>query len=459
MDKLKINGGHRLSGQIYISGAKNAALPLICASLLTRERVTLTNMPSLSDIRSMNLLLEQLGTQIDSRNEVVDGNPCKMYTYQTAQTKSLIAPYDYVRKMRASYYVLGPLLAREHYAELSLPGGCAIGARPMDIHLSALEQMGASIEIKNGYVIARAENGLKGAHLIFNIASVGATCNILMAAALAEGTTVIENAAMEPEIGNLAEMLNAMGAKITGIGTPILTIEGVRELHGTVHKVIPDRIEAGSYAVAAAITRGRIELINAQAATLKTPLRILSEMGVRVIGKPHGIIIDAENCRLEGKDIMTDYYPGFPTDLQAQFLTLMLTADGASMVTETIFENRFMHVPELMRMGANINVHGHASAIVRGVKKLYGAQVMATDLRASFALVLAGLIAEGETIVNRVYHLDRGYEKLEEKLRGVGADIVRIKEPDQTDTPPKKAACRRRAALPSPENRPLFRPL
>ena len=440
MDKLKINGGHRLSGQIYISGAKNAALPLICASLLTRERVTLTNMPSLSDIRSMNLLLEQLGTQIDSRNEVVDGNPCKMYTYQTAQTKSLIAPYDYVRKMRASYYVLGPLLAREHYAELSLPGGCAIGTRPMDIHLSALEQMGASIEIKNGYVIARAENGLKGAHLIFNIASVGATCNILMAAALAEGTTVIENAAMEPEIGNLAEMLNAMGAKITGIGTPILTIEGVRELHGTVHKVIPDRIEAGSYAVAAAITRGRIELINAQAATLKTPLRILSEMGVRIIEKPHGIIIDAENCRLEGKDIMTDYYPGFPTDLQAQFLTLMLTADGASMVTETIFENRFMHVPELMRMGANINVHGHASAIVRGVKKLYGAQVMATDLRASFALVLAGLIAEGETIVNRVYHLDRGYEKLEEKLRGVGADIVRIKEPDQTDTPPKKAA-------------------
>ena len=440
MDKIKIKGGRQLNGEIFISGAKNAALPLICASLLTRERVTLTNMPSLSDIRSMNLLLEQLGTLIDSRNEVVDGNPCKMYTYQTTQTKSLIAPYDYVRKMRASYYVLGPLLAREHYAELSLPGGCAIGARPMDIHLSALEQMGASIEIKNGYVIARAENGLKGAHLIFNIASVGATCNILMAAALAEGTTVIENAAMEPEIGNLAEMLNAMGAKITGIGTPILTIEGVKELHGTVHKVIPDRIEAGSYAVAAAITRGRIELINAQAATLKTPLRILSEMGVRVIEKPHGIIIDAENCRLEGKDIMTDYYPGFPTDLQAQFLTLMLTADGASMVTETIFENRFMHVPELMRMGANINVHGHASAIVRGVKKLYGAQVMATDLRASFALVLAGLIAEGETIVNRVYHLDRGYEKLEEKLRGVGADIVRIKEPDQTDTPPKKAA-------------------
>ncbi len=330
--------------------------------------------------------------------------------------------------MRASYYVLGPLLAREHYVELSLPGGCAIGARPMDIHLSALEQMGASIEIKNGYVIAKAENGLQGAHLIFNIASVGATCNILMAATLARGTTVIENAAMEPEIGNLAEMLNAMGAKISGINTPILTIEGVKELRGVIHKVIPDRIEAGSYAVAAAITRGKIELINAQAATLQTPLKILAEAGVRISEKPHSIVIDAENCVLEGKDIMTDYYPGFPTDLQAQFLTLMLTADGASMVTETIFENRFMHVPELLRMGANINVHGHASAIVRSVPKLYGAQVMATDLRASFALVLAGLVAEGETIVNRVYHLDRGYEKLEHKLRGVGADIVRIKD-------------------------------
>ena len=297
----------------------------------------------------------------------------------------------------------------------------------MDIHLSALEQMGASIEIKNGYVIARAENGLKGTHLIFNIASVGATCNILMAAALAEGTTVIENAAMEPEIGNLAEMLNAMGAKITGIGTPILTIEGVRELHGTVHKVIPDRIEAGSYAVAAAITRGRIELINAQAATLKTPLRILSEMGVRIIEKPHGIIIDAENCRLEGKDIMTDYYPGFPTDLQAQFLTLMLTADGASMVTETIFENRFMHVQELVRMGADIRLSGH-TAIIRGVQRLAGAPVMASDLRASASLVLAGLAAKGTTTVQRIYHLDRGYEHIENKLNAVGARIRREAE-------------------------------
>lgn len=431
MDKLKIKGGRRLEGKLYISGAKNAALPLICASLLTSERVTLTNMPVLSDIRSMNALLEQLGAKIDCYDEVIDGNPSRVYTYATPKLQSLVAPYDYVRKMRASYYVLGPLLAREHYVELSLPGGCAIGARPMDIHLSSLEQMGAHIEIKNGYVIARAENGLHGAHLIFNIASVGATCNILMAAVLAEGTTVIENAAMEPEIGNLIEMLKAMGADISGIGTPILTINGVKKLHGTTHKIISDRIEAGSYAVAAAITRGRIELLNADAGTMKTPLRILQEMGVSVEERPHSVLVDATDRELEGKDIMTDYYPGFPTDLQAQFMSLMLTANGASMVTETIFENRFMHVPELLRMGANINVHGHASAIVRGVDKLYGAQVMATDLRASFALVLAGLIAEGETEVNRVYHLDRGYERLEEKLRAVGADIVRVKESDE----------------------------
>ncbi len=428
MDKLKIRGGKKLSGTICISGAKNAALPLICASLLTKERVTLTNMPALSDIRSMNLLLEQLGAKIDGRDELVDGNPSKIYSYQTPKLTSLIAPYDHVRKMRASYYVLGPLLAREHYVELSLPGGCAIGARPMDIHLDALEKMGAEIEIRNGYVIAKAEKGLRGAHHIFGIASVGATCNILMAATLAQGTTIIENAAMEPEIGDLAEMLIAMGAKISGIGTPILTIEGVKELHGAIHKVIPDRIEAGSYAVAAAITRGKIELKNVLPSTLQTPIRILRETGVRVIENKRSLLVDAEGCHLEGKDILTDYYPGFPTDLQAQFMALMLTADGASMVTETIFENRFMHVPELLRMGANINVHKHASAIVRGVKKLYGAQVMATDLRASFALVLAGLAAEGETIVNRVYHLDRGYERLEEKLRNVGADIIRLKE-------------------------------
>lgn len=430
MDKIKIIGGKQLNGKIYISGAKNAALPLICASLLTDETVTLTNMPLLSDIKAMNALLTQLGTQIDEFDDFIDDHNTKTYSYRTPKLTSLVAPYDYVRKMRASYYVLGPLLARERHIELSLPGGCAIGARPMDIHLSALEQMGAKIEIKNGYVFADAEDGLKGAHIIFRIASVGATCNILMAAVLAQGTTKIENAAKEPEIGDLIDLLNSMGAKISGKDTSILTIEGVEKLHGARHKVIADRIEAGSYAVAAAITRGRIELINASASTLQTPLTILKNMGVKVEEKEKSIIIDARNCKLTGQDIMTDYYPGFPTDLQAQFLALMLTAEGAAMISETIFENRFMHVPELLRMGANINVHGHASAIVRGVDKLYGAPVMATDLRASFALILAGLAAEGETIVNRVYHLDRGYEHLDEKLRSVGANIERIKEPD-----------------------------
>lgn len=431
MDRLKIRGGKKLEGKIYISGAKNAALPLICASLLTDETVTLTNMPVLSDIRSMNALLEQLGTSIESRDEIIDGNACKNYSYRTKAFSSLAAPYDYVRKMRASYYVLGPLLARQGYVELSLPGGCAIGARPMDIHLSALEQMGASIEIKNGYVIAKVDGRLKGAHLVFNIASVGATCNILMAATLAEGKTIIENAAREPEIGDLADMLNSMGAKISGVGTSVLEIEGVDKLRGTRHKIIADRIEAGSYAVAAAITRGCIELVNASAATLQTPINILRKTGVSVEEREHSLVIDAEGRELTGQDIMTDYYPGFPTDLQAQFLTLMLTAKGASMVTETIFENRFMHVPELLRMGANINVHGHASAIVRGVDRLFGAPVMATDLRASFALVLAGLVAEGETIVNRIYHLDRGYEKLEQKLRSVGADIERVSDKEE----------------------------
>ena len=430
MDNIKIIGGKPLDGKIFISGAKNAALPLICASLLTKDTVTLTNMPMLSDIRAMNSLLEQLGTKIDSFNDFIDGHETKTYSYRSKNIDNLVAPYDFVRKMRASYYVLGPLLARFGKVELSLPGGCAIGARPMDIHLEALEKMGAKIEIRNGYVYASSEGKLKGAHIIFRLASVGATCNLLMAATLAEGTTVIENAAKEPEVGDLITLLNEMGARISGINTSILTIEGVDELHGAIHKVISDRIEAGSYAVAAAITRGRIELINAQPSLLQTPLDILRSMGVKIEEKENGIIVDARSAKLTGRDIMTDYYPGFPTDLQAQFLALMLTAEGASMITETIFENRFMHIPELLRMGANINVHGHASAIVRSVDKLYGAPVMATDLRASFALILAGLAAEGETTINRVYHLDRGYEKLEEKLRGVGADIVRVKDND-----------------------------
>ncbi len=430
MDKIKIRGGNQLNGKIYISGAKNAALPLVCASLLTKESVTLTNMPMLSDIKSLNSLLSVLGTKIEEKIETKGSYESKTYIYTNETFDSLVAPYDYVRKMRASYYVLGPLLAREGHVELSLPGGCAIGARPMDIHLNSLELMGAKIEIKNGYVIADAEGGLKGAHVIFPKASVGATCNILMAAVLAKGTTRIENAAKEPEITDLIDLLVKMGAKIEGRNTSILTVEGVESLKGAEHEVVADRIEAGSYAIAAAITKGNIELVNAKAEHLQTPLNILRNMDIKITETDNSVIVDARNALMQGQDIMTDYYPGFPTDLQAQFMALMTVVPGASLVSENIWENRFMHVPELMRMGANINVHGYASAIVRGVKKLSGAPVMATDLRASFALVLAGLVAEGETIVNRVYHLDRGYERLEEKLKAVGADIERIRIPD-----------------------------
>lgn len=430
MDKIKIIGGNPLFGKVYISGAKNTALPIICASLLTDEPVVIKNIPFLSDIKSLNSLLMQLGTQITEKEEELNDHLTQTITYHTPKPTSLIAPYDYVRKMRASYYVLGPLLAKYGHVELSLPGGCAIGARPMDIHLSSLEQMGANIEIKNGYVVADINGRLKGAKVSFHSASVGATCNILMAATLAEGTTVIENAAKEPEIADLINMLNSMGAKIEGTNTSTLTIHGVEKLYGVTHQIINDRIEAGSYAVAAAITHGRLELINANAEHLKTPLDILRKAGVEIKTTPNKIIVDAQHATLQGQDIYTDYYPGFPTDLQAQFMALMCVSEGASLVTESIWENRFMHVPELMRMGANINVHGHASAIVRGVKKLSAAPVMSTDLRASFALILAGLVAEGETIVNRVYHLDRGYECLEEKFKAVGANIERIKEPD-----------------------------
>lgn len=430
MDKIKIIGGNVLNGKIFISGAKNAALPLVCASLLADENVIIKNVPELSDITFLNGLLKYIGMDIVEDTEKTANFQSKTYTYNASHITELTAPYDYVRKMRASYYVLGPLLSRFHHAELSLPGGCAIGARPIDIHLSSLEQMGATIEIKNGYVIADAPQGLKGAHIIFHKASVGATCNILMAATLADGITTIENAAKEPEIANLIDLLNNMGAKIAGKGTSILTIDGVKKLHSATISVVPDRIEAGSYAIAAAITKGRIELINAQAEHLQQPLRTLEKMGIGIEIKDNSIVVDGRNKTIVGEDIYTDYYPGFPTDLQAQFMALMTVAKGASLVTESIWENRFMHVPELCRMGANINIHGHASAIVRGVEKLSGAPVMATDLRASFALILAGLIAEGETIVNRVYHLDRGYEKLEEKLKAVGANIERIKESD-----------------------------
>lgn len=430
MDRIKIIGGKPLFGKVYISGAKNTALPIICASLLTEDPVTLHNLPILSDITSLNMLLKQIGTQIEGQQEELNGHITQTFTYCTPKPTSLIAPYDYVRKMRASYYVLGPLLAKYHHVELSLPGGCAIGARPMDIHLSSLEQMGAQIEIKNGYVIADVKDRLKGAHITFHSASVGATCNILMAATLAEGDTVIENAAKEPEIADLINILNKMGAQIEGINTSTLTIHGVEKLRGVSHEIINDRIEAGSYAVAAAITHGCLEIVNAKTDYLQCPIDTLQKVGVVVKKTDTGLLVDAQKAVLQGVDIYTDYYPGFPTDLQAQFMALMCVANGAAMVTESIWENRFMHVPELIRMGANINIHGHASAIVRGVEKLSGAPVMSTDLRASFALILAGLAAEGETMVNRVYHLDRGYEHLEEKFKAVGANIERIKESD-----------------------------
>ena len=426
MDKIKIHGGKVLEGEIFISGAKNAALPLICASLLTDETVTLTNMPMLSDIKAMNNLLEQLGTKIDDFDDFADNHPAKTYSYRTKEATSLVAPYDYVRKMRASYYVLGPLLARYGKCELSLPGGCAIGARPMDIHLSALEQMGANIEIKNGYIHADAKGRLKGAHIIFPGVSVGATCNVLMAAVLAEGRTVLENAAKEPEIGDLANMLNAMGAKIEGIGTAVLTIDGVDKLYGTRHKVIADRIEAGSYAVAAAITRGKIELINALPSTLRRPLQVLKDMGVKVTETERGILVDAKNCKLVGKDIMTEPFPGFPTDLQAQYAALCCTARGSTLIMENLFETRFKHVPELVKMGANITLK-NKMAIVTGVEKLYGAEINCHDLRAGAALTIAGLVATGTTILNDVRHIDRGYDHLELSLRSLGADIKREK--------------------------------
>lgn len=422
MDKIKIKGGIPLRGKIHVSGAKNAALPLMAASLLTREILTLTNLPHLADIMTMSSLLIQHGVKITMTDE-----GSGTLRFDSSKIFNLKAPYDIVRKMRASVLVLGPLTARYGKAKVSLPGGCAIGTRPVDIHLFALEKMGAKIEIKEGYIIAKTENGyLTGADITFPKVTVGGTENILMAATLAKGQTILRNAACEPEITDLAECLIKMGADISGIGTNTLTINGKDFLHSATHKVVSDRIEAASYAIAAAITRGKIELVDTDLKNLTAVARVLTECGVSLNETENGFIADAENAFLIGTDVMTEPYPGFPTDVQAQLTALLATASGASLITETIFENRFMHVPELARMGANINVHGPSSAIVRGVKSLCGAEVMATDLRASMCLVLAGLFAEGETIINRVYHLDRGYENLEEKLSACGACIERI---------------------------------
>jgi UDP-N-acetylglucosamine 1-carboxyvinyltransferase len=424
MDRILIRGGNRLSGKIAISGAKNAALTLMPCALLTDEPLTLRNLPRLADADGFGHLLNELGasTAIEGTRPNDFG---RVLTVRASRLTSTVAPYDIVRKMRASILVLGPLLGRAGEATVSLPGGCAIGNRPIDLHLKALEAMGAEIELAAGYVKATAPGGrLSGGRYRFPVVSVGATENALMAAATARGTTILENAAREPEIVDLCNLLVAMGAAIDGIGSETLTIEGRDRLHGATYKVMPDRIEAGSYACAAAITGGDIELVGARADEMRATLDALIEAGVTITESSTGVRVVAD-APLKPLTLSTAPYPGFATDMQAQFMAMLCKADGASVLTETIFENRYMHVPELARMGADIQVSGR-SAIVRGVDRLIGAPVMATDLRASMSLILAGLIAEGETQVSRIYHLDRGYERLEEKLQGVGADIERV---------------------------------
>ncbi len=425
MDQMIIRGGKPLHGKIHISGAKNATLPLLTACLLTDEALVLSNVPQLADIATMGNLLGQHGAAIAL--QAGEGGFGHTMTLHAKTITSTTAPYDLVRQMRASILVLGPLLARCREAKVSLPGGCAIGTRPVDLHIAALEKMGAVITIEDGYIHAAAPQGLKGAEITFPMVTVTGTENILMAATLAKGETILNNAAREPEVGDLAQCLVKMGAEIEGIGTDCLRIQGKDRLHGANHTVIADRIEAGTFAMAAAITNGDLELIGARMDGLKSVFDLLAKAGVVAEKTADGIRVRRATEKLIGVDVMTEPFPGFPTDLQAQMMALMAVADGAAMITETIFENRFMHVPELARMGANITVHG-SSAMIRGVKKLKGAPVMATDLRASVSLVLAGLAAEGETTLSRLYHLDRGYERLEEKLSACGADIRRVKK-------------------------------
>ena len=427
MDRIRIRGGAPINGEIVISGAKNAALPLMAASLLSEGTLTLSNLPHLVDIATLANLLVQHGVEIRMNGAAEGGGHTGRVLELTAgEIGSTRAPYELVRKMRASVLVLGPLLARAGKAEVSLPGGCAIGTRPVDLHLQALSQLGAEIELREGYIHAAAPHGLHGAEVTFPMVSVGATENLLMAATLARGETRLVNAAREPEVTDLGDCLIKMGARIEGLGSDTLIVQGVERLRGAAHSVIPDRIETGTYAIAAAITGGEVDLIGGRSDHLRAAVEALGRAGVAITETNRGLNVKRANGRIQGVDVMTEPFPGFPTDLQAQMMALMSTAEGASMITETIFENRFMHVPELSRMGANINVHG-ASAMVRGRAGLTGAEVMATDLRASVSLVLAGLAAEGETLVNRVYHLDRGYEQVEAKLAACGARIERIK--------------------------------
>jgi len=422
LDRIAITGGARLKGEIPISGAKNSAIKLMAASLLTEAPLRLTNMPRLADTRFLARLLQRLGTEVVESDG--DDGPETLLT--TREIVSGFAPYDLVRQMRASFNVLGPLLARSGHAKVSLPGGCTIGARPVDLHLKALEALGAQIDLHEGYVYAQAPRGLRGARIDFPMVSVGATEHALLAAVLAAGETVLENAASEPEIADLAECLNKMGAKVTGAGSKTIRIEGVARLHGAVHSVIPDRIETGTYALAAAMAGGEVRLTRTRSDFIQALLDKMTEAGVEVDVHNDGLTIKRNGARLKAVEVETDPYPGFATDLQAQFMALMTLADGESVIRETIFENRFMHVPELGRLGADISVSG-GEARVRGVEGLEGAQVMATDLRASVSLVIAALAARGETMVNRVYHLDRGFERLEEKLGACGAQIRRLK--------------------------------
>lgn len=419
MDAILVRGNGPLNGEIPIAGAKNACLTLMPATLLSEEPLTLTNAPRLSDIRTMQKLLESLGAEV---REMQDGKVLAMSSNQITNHR---AEYDIVRKMRASILVLGPMLAREGQAVVSLPGGCAIGARPVDLHLRALEAMGAELELKEGYVHAKAPGGLRGGTFEFPFVSVGATENALMAATLAKGTTVLKNAAREPEIVDLAQCLRWMGAQIDGDGTETITIEGVDRLSGATHPVVPDRIELGTYMLAPAICGGRVECLGGRLDLVGAFSEKLVAAGLSVEETDKGLAVSRSNGRVKAVDVTTEPFPGFPTDLQAQMMALMCTANGVSVLEEKIFENRFMHAPELMRMGARIDVQG-GTATVTGVDHLKGAPVMATDLRASVSLILAGLAAEGETLVNRVYHLDRGYERVEEKLGHVGAVIERV---------------------------------
>jgi UDP-N-acetylglucosamine 1-carboxyvinyltransferase len=427
MDRIRIRGGNRLNGTIPISGAKNAALPLMIVSLLTPGTLTLSNVPRLADVRLLQRILQNHGIDImvAGKRAGQNGMMGDVMHLTASDIADTTAPYDLVSKMRASFWVLGPLLARCGVAKVSLPGGCAIGTRPVDMHLMAMEKLGADIQIENGYVIAKAKRGLKGARIAFDKVSVGATHAALMAAVMADGDTIIENAAAEPEIGDVAECLVKMGARIEGIHTPTLKIRGVACLSGAEHSVIPDRIETGTYAMCAGMTGGDVLLKDANARHLDAVFDVMRKAGIGVDSTNEGVRIHRNGGALQPVKVETQPYPGFPTDCQAQLMALMTMADGTSMIRETIFENRFMHVQELARLGADIHLHGD-TAEVRGVKKLTGAPVMATDLRASVSLVIAALAAEGETMINRVYHLDRGFETLEEKLSGCGADVTRI---------------------------------